>query len=93
MTGHWLWPRQVHSICILTIIFIVHYNQESVMPAINSKWFWLTIIVIAVFMFGFRVVQINQGLPDVQISDENSDLSNTARLLTGQLPKRTLRYQ
>lgn len=61
--------------------------------AINSKWFWIIIIAIAVFTFGFRTVQIRQGLPDVQIADENSDLSNAARLLTGQLPNRLLRYQ
>jgi hypothetical protein len=63
------------------------------MPALNSKWFWITILAIAIFTFGFRVVQIGHGLPDVQIADENSDLSNAARLLKGELPSRMLRYE
>ena len=59
----------------------------------DLRWFWLAIIAIAIFTFGFRTIQIGHGLPDVQISDENSDLSNAARLLTGQLPSPNLRYQ
>ncbi len=52
----------------------------------NKRHFWLLVTVIAALIFAVRVSQIHQGLPDVQLSDENSDLSTTAKILTGQVP-------
>ena len=51
-----------------------------------TRYYRLIVIIITIFTFALRVAQISQGLPDVQIVDENSDLSLTARLLSGQYP-------
>jgi hypothetical protein len=61
-------------------------------PGGKLRQFWVVVILIALVMFGIRNYQIYHGLPAVQMGDENSDLSTTARLLTGELPKAIDRY-
>ncbi len=66
--------------------------QSDSSTSISITRFWMIVGLIALLTFGLRLSQIGHGLPDVQISDENSDLSTTARLLTNQLPPPTVRY-
>lgn len=65
--------------------------KRVILRALYSR-FWLTILIIAAVLFVSRVLQIGHGLPDVQITDETSDISTTARLLQGELPPTTMRY-
>src|SRR5512139_3600708 len=60
--------------------------------SLNQRQFWIIIGVILLAFLVLRVSQIGHGLPDVQMGDENSDLSTTARMLVGQLPKVIDRY-
>jgi hypothetical protein len=66
-------------------------QSDSLTPTSITR-FWVIVGLIALLAFGLRLSQIGHGLPDVQISDENSDLSTTARLLTGELPQPSVRY-
>lgn len=54
--------------------------------------FWLPLLLIVCAAFAIRLWGIQQGLPNIQWTDENSDLSTALRLLNGELPARHVRY-
>lgn len=58
----------------------------------RHRHFWIILSIIVISTFGFRLSQLVHGLPDVQIGDENSDLSIALRILKGQLPPAETRY-
>ncbi|MCA0456711.1 MAG: glycosyltransferase family 39 protein [Chloroflexi bacterium] len=58
----------------------------------SSRLFWSLLLVISLFSLVVRLYGINHGLPQIQTSDENSDLSTALRLTEGQMPPREVRY-
>lgn len=58
----------------------------------SPRLFWALLIAISLLSFSVRLYGINHGLPNIQTSDENSDLSTALRLTEGQMPPREVRY-
>lgn len=59
---------------------------------LNQRLFWSSLIVISLLALGIRLYGIGHGLPNIQTSDENSDLSTALRLTEKQIPPREVRY-
>jgi Dolichyl-phosphate-mannose-protein mannosyltransferase len=57
-----------------------------------NRNFWIILSIIVLLAFGIRLWGIQQGLPQIQWTDENADLSTALRLLNGELPARHVRY-
>ncbi|MFZ4826796.1 MAG: ArnT family glycosyltransferase [Phototrophicaceae bacterium] len=50
----------------------------------RSRWFWSLLLIILVFTLAVRVNLADHRLPQMQVGDENSDLSNAVRMLNGE---------
>lgn len=59
---------------------------------INQRIFWSVLVAIMLLSFGLRLWGVSHGLPEVQVADENSDLSTALRLTEGEIPLRHVRY-
>ncbi len=55
-------------------------------------WFWVLLLSIVVMSWSVRLTIVDHGLPDVQVGDENSDLSAILNLAQGEIPPRHVRY-
>lgn len=62
------------------------------MQHIPNRQFWQLLVVMLLFASLTRLMIADHRLPDVQITDENSDLSTALRLFEGELPPRLYRY-
>ncbi len=59
---------------------------------LNTRLFWSILLLIMLASFVIRLWGIGHGLPNIQTTDENSDLSTALRLTEGQMPRREVRY-
>jgi hypothetical protein len=58
----------------------------------TNRAFWGILSLIVCIAFAMRLITLDHGLPDLQIGDENSDLSTALRLTERELPQRHVRY-
>jgi len=59
---------------------------------LNNRVFWSVLGIILIISLGIRLWSLNHGLPNIQVTDENSDLSTALRLTEGEIPNREVRY-
>ena len=50
----------------------------------RSRWFWGLLFIILMVTLAVRVNLADHRLPEMQVGDENSDLSNAVRMLNGE---------
>jgi len=67
------------------------------MTDVNSSWltrqrFLILLALLMLFSGAVRLLIADHRLPDIQVVDENSDLSTALRMLQGELPPRHYRY-
>jgi hypothetical protein len=58
----------------------------------STRVFWVALGMIVLFSLIGRLWVVSYNLPELQVSDENSDLSTTLRLTNGELPERHVRF-
>jgi hypothetical protein len=65
--------------------------MPSTVFRVSSKMYWLLLLIILLSSFVMRLWLVPHGRTEVQVPDENSDLSTAVRLAEGTIPERHVR--